>query len=541
MAFTSLNFALFVSILVFIYFAFPVKRFQWTVLLVASYVFYFFVSIKLSLFIVFTTLSTWFAGLLIGKINEKSKLYIKENKQVWTKEEKKAYKAKISKKNRRIMTITLILNFGILFFLKYYKFAAENINSMFSDSGVTLPIFKIILPLGISFYTFQSMGYIIDVYRGSVEAEKNPFRFALFVSFFPQIIQGPISPYSQLAHQLYEPHSPKYINFKFGLELILWGIFKKLIIADRAWSVITEIKTHSQSAGFNGTVAAMIIILYAVQLYADFSAGIDIARGVARILGIDMIQNFRQPYFSTSLTDYWNRWHISLGAWMRNYLFYPLALSKLANKITRGIKNSKFGETKFGSHLAVVLPGALASLVVFLVVGIWHGAEWKYIWFGIWNGLVIMISIIIKPFMDWLNALLHIKVDSFAHRIFRIIRTLIIVCIGYAFDIAENATTAFHYLGQIISNQQIGWTANFIMSLNGSTILNGFIIFLMSFLLLFVGILREMKPDVSLRVRINRTPTVIQWLILFIAIMSIIILGVYGPGYNPQEFLYAQF
>lgn len=541
MTFTSVKFALFVTVLLVAYYAFPKKKYQWTVLLAASYVFYFFVSIKLALFMVFTTVTTQYAGVLISNRNIKTKQTVKENKEVWSKEEKKAFKAAATAKNKSILALTLVLNFGILFFLKYYTFLADNINNLLGGGSAQLPIFDIILPLGISFYTFQSMGYIIDVYRGDVIAEKNVFRFALFVSFFPQIIQGPISPYSQLAHQLYEPHKLSYKRIKFGLELILWGLFKKFVIADRTANIIAVMQDKAGADGLNGTIATCIVILYAIQLYADFSAGIDIARGVAQMLGIDMIQNFRQPYFATSLTDYWNRWHISLGAWMRNYIFYPLALSQVAGKMTRAIKDSRFGSSKFGSHIGVVLPGALASFVVFLVVGIWHGAEWKYIWFGIWNGLVIMIAIIIKPFMDWLNKVLHIHVDSFAHRLFRIFRTLILVGIGYLFDVADTATTSFMYLVQIFTNQQIGSTVHFIARLPEETILDGMIIFVMAIVLLVVGILREKEPNVPLRERLNKRSTVLQWLILFFAIMAIIVLGVYGPGFNPQEFMYMQF
>ena len=524
MAFTSLKFALFVAIVILVYFIFPNKKYQWTVLLVASYVFYFFASIKLAVFMVFTTLTTWYAGVIMGRNTSLMKATVKEHKEDWSKEEKKAYKASINNKNKLFVALTLIMNFGVLFCLKYCNFMS------------------IALPLGISFYTFQAMGYIVDVYRGDVEPEQNAARFALFVSFFPQLVQGPISPYSQLAHQLYEPHKPEYKRFKFGLELILWGIVKKFIIADRAYNIIVEIQDAAASQDcFDGTIATMIVILYAIQLYADFSAGIDIARGVAQILGIDMIQNFRQPYFSISLTDYWNRWHISLGAWMRTYIFYPLALSKAASNITSNIKSSKFGQSKAGQHIGNVLPGALASLIVFLVVGIWHGSEWKYIWFGLWNGLVIMIAILIKPIMDWLNVKLHIKVDSFAHRLFRIFRTLILVCIGYVFDVAETGAIAFNWLGQIFTNQHLGAGARFVMSLHGSTILNGFFIFCSVILLLVVGILREKQPNVPLRERINKKSTLFQWVLLFVTIMAVIILGVYGPGFNPQEFMYMQF
>ncbi|MBE6041061.1 MAG: MBOAT family protein [Clostridiales bacterium] len=539
MAFTSLAFACFATILTIVYFAFKDKEYQWVILLIGSYVFYFFTGVRIALFMVFTTVTTYAAGRLIGNNTRRTKAVIKEHKEEWDKKTKKAYRAERDKVSRRIMALTLLANFGILFMLKYYKFLAVNINDLM---GGSLPVFKFILPLGISFYTFQSMGYLIDVYRGDTEDESNLFRFALFVSFFPQIIQGPISAYDQLAHQLYEPHKPEYERFKFGLELILWGLFKKLVIADRASTLIAVIKGTLDDGQPNGTMVTFLILVYALQLYADFSAGIDISRGVAQILGIDMIQNFRQPYFSISLTDYWNRWHISLGAWMRNYIFYPLALSDTAGKITESIGNSSFGKTKAGAHIANVLPGALASLVVFLVVGIWHGAEWKYIWFGIWNGLVIMIAILIAPLMDSANKALHIDPASFRHRVFRIIRTFILVCIGYYFDVAENATQAFLFLRQTVVGQSMSGAVEAVSAnFDKYTLLDCGLLMMMTVLLYIVGILREKCPDVPLRVRIAQRSTLVQWLILFVAIMTLLVLGVYGPGYDPQDFVYMQF
>ncbi len=538
MAFTTLAFACFASILTIVYFAFPNKQYQWVVLLIGSYVFYFFTGIKIAAFMVFTTVSTYAAGRIIGSNTRRTRAVIKEHKEDWDKKQKKAYRAERDKVGRRIMALTLLVNFGILFVLKYYRFMAVNINSL---TGGGLPVFRFILPLGISFYTFQSMGYLIDVYRGDVEDEQNLFKFALFVSFFPQIIQGPISAYDQLAHQLYEPHRPEYERFKFGLELILWGLFKKLVIADRASGLMAVIRDSMDADSPNGTMVVFLILVYALQLYADFSAGIDISRGVAQILGIDMIQNFRQPYFSLSLTDYWNRWHISLGAWMRNYIFYPLALSDTAGKITESISRSAFGKTKAGAHIASVLPGALASLVVFLVVGIWHGAEWKYIWFGLWNGVVIMIAILAVPLMDRLNKILHIDPSSFRHRVFRIIRTFILVCIGYYFDVAVNATESFLFLRQTLTGQNLSGALAAAAGFDKYTLLDIVLLLMMTVLMFIVGVLREKQPDVPLRVRIARMSPLVQWLILFAAMMTLLFLGVYGPGYDPQDFVYMQF
>lgn len=251
------------------------------------------------------------------------------------------------------------------------------------------------------------MGYIVDVYREKTEAQHNPFKLLLFVSFFPQIVQGPISIYDQLANQLFEPHEFNFTRMKYGMELILWGFFKKLIIADRA---VIAISTVTADYGkYGGTTLTFTILLYALQLYADFSGGIDISRGVAQIFGIDMIDNFKRPYFSKSINEYWRRWHISLGGWLKNYLFYPIAMSNVFLNAGKKIKGTRFGKTAAGTHVSKVLPTSVASLIVFLVVGVWHGASWKYVAFGLWNGLIIMLSILLQPVFDGITDKLHIN------------------------------------------------------------------------------------------------------------------------------------
>ena len=512
-----------------VYFAFPAKKYQWVILLIGSYFFYCYPGWKFPIFMIVTTVTTWLAGRVIGAKTTATKATVKAHKEDWSKEERKAYKARAEKFNRWIIFAAMLLNFGILAFFKYYNFFAQM---------AKLPMMELILPLGISFYTFQSMGYLVDVYRGDAEAEQNIFRFALFVSFFPQIIQGPISQHSQLAHQLYEPHRPEWIRFKFGLELLLWGLFKKLVIADRAAATIALAGNYD---ALSGTTLVFITLLYAVQLYADFSAGIDIIRAIAQMLGIDMIQNFRQPYFSTSLTDYWNRWHISLGAWMKNYIFYPLALSGLAARMTAAMEKSAFGRTKAGNHIAKTLPGALASMVVFIVVGMWHGSEDKYIMFGLWNGMIIMLAILLKPCMDWLNIKLHINVDGKLHRHFRIVRTWFFVGVGYIFDLAPSAAAAWVMMKKMVCNNSISdfvYQMRYLAPLTKYDCVN---IFLGTVILFIVGIIRERSGENTLRVKLNTKKTWIQWVVIFAACLALLLMGRYGPGYTPGEFAYAQF
>ena len=540
MNYTSLNFILFVALTVLVYFLFPLKKQKWTVLLVASYVFYLFAGYKYVAFILFTTVSTYLFALWINRIGVKSKETLKLNKQTWDRDKKKKFKNSIKHRKRLVMALVLVVNFGILAFLKYYNFFAGSLNDVMGMFGIgfSAPTLKLFLPLGISFYTFQSMGYIVDVYREKVAPEKNIAKLALFVSFFPQIIQGPISFYDQLAHQLYEPHKFDFTRFKYGMELILWGFFKKLIIADRAVVAINTVT--ADYAAYNGTTLTFTILLYALQLYADFSGGIDISRGVAQIFGIDMVDNFKRPYFAKSINDYWRRWHITLGAWLKNYLFYPLAMSNVFINASKKMKGTKFGATKAGTHIAKVLPTSIASLIVFLVVGIWHGANWKYVAFGIWNGGIIMISILMKPVFDWVLAKLRINAQSFAYGVFQMFRTFLVVLVGYVFDVAPDFTQAMNTFKLAFTDQSLSVGRSQISELGLEKYEYAIIIFGM--IVVFVAsVIQERHSSTTIREMLDKKPFALRGLVIFAGFMLVLVFGIYGPKYDPAAFVYMQF
>ncbi len=523
-----------------VYFLFPAKKHKWVVLLAASYVFYLFAGYKYIFFILFTTATTYLFAIWINRISDKSKSLLKQKKTEWDKEKKKKFKNRIKIKKRLVMALVLVLNFGILAFLKYYNFFSGSINDILGCFGIgfSVPTLRLFLPLGISFYTFQSMGYIVDVYREKTAAEKNPLKLALFVSFFPQIIQGPISIYDQLAAQLYEPHSFDFTRFKHGSELIMWGFFKKLVIADRAVIAINTV-TDWYTA-YNGTTLTFTILLYALQLYADFSGGIDISRGVAQIFGIDMIDNFKRPYFSKSINEYWRRWHISLGAWLKNYLFYPLAMSYLFINTSKKMKNTRFGKTAAGAHIAKVLPTSFASLIVFLVVGIWHGADWKYVGFGLWNGLIIMASILLKPVFDFVLAKLRINAKSFGYGLFAMFRTFLVVLVGYVFDVAPSFSQAIKTIYKFFTNQNLNMGLAQISSLGLGK--KDYLVILAGTIIIFVvSVIQERNSTTTLRELIDKKPFAFRWAMILVGVISIVIFGIYGSGYNPADFVYMQF
>ena len=298
------------------------------------------------------------------------------------------------------------------------------------------------MPLGISFYTFQSVAYIIDLYRNKFEADQNILKFALFVSFFPQIMQGPISRYDQLAGQLYEGHKFSYRNLSFGAQLILWGFMKKLIVADRVGIVVSEIfDNYTEYQGFYIVVG---LLLYTIQIYADFSGGIDIARGVAQALGIDMAHNFQRPYFSDSISEFWRRWHITLGNWCRDYIFYPISLSKTFGKMGKNLRKV------FGDRLGKLFPVLVAQLATFLTIGLWHGAEFKYIAYGLYNGIIVISGLVLEPYLVKLAKLLRINTETFSWKLFQILRTFFLIVLGRIFPRAESFSVAIEMLKSML-------------------------------------------------------------------------------------------
>lgn len=521
MAFNTLTFILFFGVVVIGSFLVP-KKWKWIFLLASSYFFYFYASAKFAVFIILTTMTSYLAALYIGKQHEL------EKQSGVTKQDKKTLK----NKRKQMLVFLLFLNFGILFVLKYFNFFSENINYLLNSLsfGGTIPHLNLILPLGISFYTFQTMSYVIDVYWGKVEPERNLAKVALFVSFFPQILQGPIGRYKDLAPQLYAPKKASYQDLKFGLQLMLWGYFKKMIIADRAAVIANFVFENYLNVSGIGVVFG--VFMYAIQDYTDFSGCIDIARGCAQSMGITMAENFRRPYFSKTVSEFWRRWHMSLGAWMKDYVFFPFSLTKGVSKL------GKLAKKRFGKHFGRTLPIALGNLLVFFLVGVWHGASWNYIIWGIFYGLLIAISGMMKPVFNWMNKTLHINTKSKTFQLFQILRTFWITCVGCIIFRAATLTNAwdifiktfrFYEMPALFRKEFLG------MGLRGLDM----IVLLCGLVILFI--IDVMQERGSVREYVSMKPIYIRWTLYMIAFIIVLLLGMYGPGYDQNQFVYMQF
>lgn len=511
MSFVSIQFLLFVGIAVAGYYLIP-KKFQWLWLLLFSYIYYASSGIKLLFFLIFTTLTTYLGARFLDRIRAGTD----SNKKI------------IRKKKRRIVAITLILNFGMLALLKYTGFFILNINSLF-DTQWRLPDF--LLPLGISFYTFQSMGYLLDVYWEKYEAERNPFRFALFVSFFPQILQGPIGRFDRLAHQLYESHSFDLIRAERAVQLILWGYFKKMVLADNAAVFVDTIFGNYQD--YPG-LAIIGVLGYSIQLYGDFSGGMDVVMGIANLFGISLATNFKRPYFARSITDFWHRWHITLGTWMKDYIFYPFTLTRAMNKF------GKFARKRLGKNIGRTLPICISNIVVFLVVGIWHGAAWKFIIYGLYNGLIIAFSgLMMQNYRKWKKAL-NINEKSNGWAVFQILRTFLLVNISWFFDRANGVKDALNMMKNAVTHFSLSELWIIPMGDSGGTAFTPYgvgIILLGCLVLFIVSFLQE--RGIEIRASLSQRPLLLRWAVYLLLIFSLPALG--QPPSSVGGFIYAQF
>ena len=497
-------------------------RFKWMLLLLVSYIYYAYCGASALPFMLLTTLSTWGGALLIGRIGERSKAELKAKKAELDASGKKALKAQAKKKQRIIFWAVLLLNFGVLALLKYTSPIL---------TAMDRPALDLLLPLGISFYTFQSMGYLIDVSNGKYAPEKNPAKFALFVSFFPQLIQGPIARHDQLAAQLTTPHRFEIENIHRGALLILWGFFKKKVIADRALPLVSEVfGNHTQ---YGGAVIVIAVLFYSLQQYCDFSGGIDLVTGIAELFGIRLAPNFKRPYFSISLGDFWRRWHISLGAWMRDYVFYPFALTKPVSNLSKAAKKH------FGTDFGRALPAALGNILVFLLVGIWHGLTGNYVLWGLYNGLILAMSALLEPLYKRTNDRLGERiVSSRAFYVWRVLRTFIIVNIGWYFDRALRAGDAFAMLGRTFFAPAFAQLTDGTLLSLGITANDYTLLAISTVLLITVSVLQE--RGMQIRSRILALPVVPRVILLY-AFMYFVMACFVGNSDASAGFMYAIF
>ena len=499
MEITSLGFLLFLWGGVILFYSIP-QKYRWKWLIVLSFVFVYATSMIGLFFVVLTSIIVYLAAKKIERAEEDKK--------------------------KPILLVALGLPIFILIFLKYLSglpiFTLNSLMIFESEMTIQSVIKKYLLPIGMSYYTLQVISYLLDVYWGKMEAEKDYLKVLLFTCYFPQLVQGPISKYSELAPELFKEHRLDWKNIKYGVQLMLWGFFKKMLIADRIGVYVNDI-FHGDVTPY-GLTAWIGLVFYGIQLYCDFSGGIDVIRGVSECFGIGLKENFRQPYFSLSLGEFWRRWHISLGTWMKDYIFYPVSMSSWMGALKKKLKKRTSRKT------ATRISMAIADIIVFALVGIWHGLGTNFLAWGLYNGIILAISaILVDDYAIWKNKL-HIDSDAVYWKIFCLIRTFSIVTIGWIFDCTNTAGAAGSLFIHLF---EFGKTDLSVISLSTTAVA---VLFVGCSILLFVDIVHEKNLEVR-----HIIGTKNYWIQVAFWTIVVQMIACFGRVASAGGFMYANF
>ena len=493
MLFNSIDFLVFFPLVVLVYFVIPRKaRYLW--LLVASYYFYMCWNPQYALLMATSTVITYAGGYLLDWINQSD----------ITKKEK--YR-------KLCVAASLISNLSILAIFKYANFAIENISNVLGALGFSTIEYRLdlLLPVGISFYTFQALSYTLDVYYGNIKAEKNLLRYALYVSFFPQLVAGPIERSENLLPQIQNVEKINVWNFKRirdGLLLMIWGLFQKLVIADRVAILVNQVYDNYTQYGMVELITATV--LFAFQIYCDFGGYSTIARGAAQVMGFTLMLNFKQPYLAFNIKEFWRRWHISLTSWFTDYLYIPLG-------------GNRKGE--FRKYVNI--------FIVFTVSGLWHGASWNFIAWGVIHAIYQIIGNLRQSLVMKLTGKKE-EVTCLIVRIGKTIVNFILVDFAWLFFCAGDFAVAVGILKQMTVS-----VYNVSLLNLGLDLTNWWILILAILILLLVDILHE--KDISVIALVDKKNIVFRWILYLGLIWTTIMFGIYGVAYDTSEFIYFQF
>lgn len=521
MLFTSWAFAILVAVFVPVYYLVP-KKLQWIVLLLANFVFYSFAGLTAVAFLLLTVAAVYAAGRGLDRSKRKQEATLQATKGDWSKEQRKAYRQRMERKRRTLVALCLVFCFGILFTMKFGPAALRLV-------GLERLGERIVMTMGISFYLFSTVSYLLDVHRGTVPCERNPLRLLLFSSFFPLLVQGPICRYGALTETLFSTHRYDGQRIKSGLLRIAWGYLKKLVVADR---LLVAVKTLiSAPDTYDGAFVLLLMLLYAACLYADFTGGIDITIGVGELFGVRIAENFLRPYFSKSISEYWRRWHITLGAWFREYLYYPLSVSKPMRWLTRTLR-------PLGTAVARRVPVYLSTLLVWAITGIWHGSSWNFLVWGLLNGAIILISEECSPLYQRFTKRFPRLRGSWGYRAFTVVRTVLLLSALRLFDCYPSVGQTFRSLGSLF----MVWNAPLLFQGGIASLgLSGY-----DYLAAGMGVVLMFAVSLLGRTRDLRQ-TILSWrpwaqcAVFAAMIVMILLFGYYGFGFDAGQFIYNRF
>ena len=522
---TNLYLLVFLPAVLLIYQLVPRKA-RWGVLLAASYALYITFSKYLVLLLMATAAFTYGIGLWLDRIgNECSE----KQKECTDRKQKSEVKKEFQKKRLLALRVGVFVLLGILFYVNYYNFVAQNVNIFLGKIGTQLPMAKVMFPMGISFYTLEAVGYIADVYWERYPAEKHLGKLALFLSSFPQIMEGPIARYPDTSDALFAGEPLKMENLNEGFLRIIWGLFKKMIVSDRLTLLTNHIFNNYKE--YHGSFIILAAIAYTIQLYLEFSGSIDIVIGSGKLFGVTLPENFNQPFSAQSAAEFWRRWHMSLGNWFRNYVFYPVTVSPL-------VKNwNKTARKKYGKYWAMVGTSAMALFPVWLATGVWHGAGWKYLFYGMYYFVILFFGEAIKPFKEKNYERLGLDYNATWLKVVRILKTWVIIFTGELFFNAKNLTAGFHMFFSIFGNFHISSIWKYFPDV--ITAGDVWAICVGSVIVWIVGFIKERGVDVRGKILNARTPY--KWCVYYLIIFAVLTFGAYGTGYQPVDLIYAGF
>ena len=520
----SLSFVILWMLSFALYYLVP-KKMQWYVLLVASILFYVIGLKGFPLNLLLTGLTTYGCGIYLQKKLEQEKA---ELKQCADKESKKLLKAAFQKKRKRVQILYFVFNLGLLVFYKYAVIALPFVESVTGTRVGFLA--KVIMPLGISFYTLTAIGYVVDAGRENCKVETNFLKILLFLSYFPAVTQGPFNRFSQMKEQFEQDHVFQYDRMLRGIQRFVWGAFKKLVIADRIGILVDRVY-GVDAASVPGSIFACATVFYMLQLYADFSGYIDMAMGVSETFDIMLPENFKRPYFAKSVAEFWRRWHITLGAWFKDYVMFSFVMSGLGRKIGKAFKS------KWNNIGKQVVP-IIGTMLVWFFTGIWHGRTVSYMLWGIYYGVIMSISLILESTYAVWKEKFRIK-DGKLWALFGMVRTWLIVFVADVLIRSEDLAQSRTIYTSLLTRLHIGSLLSRKITSYGLSKYDFMLLIVVLFVWLVVSVLEERGKDV--RTFLAARPMVVRWLCYYGIVLLLLITGIYGGSYDTAAFMYQSF
>ena len=520
MSITSFYFLLFYAFVLLIYYIVP-KKGQWVILLLASILYYLFSD---NGFLIFYPL----AAVLVCHLGVRRMVQVRERAKA-----QKSLRKSPERLCRQALVAVIVINVGVLFLLKYINFGINTVNGIasFFREGELLRGLNWLVPLGFSCNALTLIGSLVDVYFDTTQPLKMPAKLDLYGMFFPCMLSGPILKFREDGDQLYEPHPFDYVQVTRGMQRMLWGFFKVLVISERMGLIVDTV--YGNYAQYPGLYIWIGTVAFAFQLYTNFSGGMDISLGIAQTFGLKLPENFERPFFSKTISEYWRRWHITLGVWMKEYVFYPILRSAMFTKLGKKLR------ARFGKKRGKQLTTFAGMFLLWFAVGIWHGGDWKYV---IGSGLLHWAYIVCGELLEpvYAKGMAKLGIDPRARWVdrLRVLRTFFLVNIGFVFFRADSVGAAFSMLKGAVSVFNPG------ILIDGSIFTLGldwieFTIAVVSLLMLLgVSLLQEKG---SVRERIGKKSLPVRWIIWYALLFYVILLGNYGPDYSAAEFIYQGF